>query len=261
MHLKVGIGRAWVVHLSVPQNGRISCHKLDFAVRPPTVPAVAKPPLCGSVLWWVWPHAEASWGDQRINVEAETYALDDLLVELSHASKLHITTQVPVSDRHLAIVAEDIPVRTLLWAIEVATGLQVRTAANSQPPTILLESEGPVKRAYHVDTNVLLPMAGLGYYSPWGTAVGRELVSALPGGSAEPEKEWIGWRFTDLSLLYRNWIEEEWQRTYRIVHGKPPPPLESDDTLVLWTKAVLVSVALLREDGAGMGTEFIFPTL
>jgi hypothetical protein len=74
------------------------------------------------------------------------------------------------------------------------------------------------------------------------------------------EPDAVGWRLSDLPLLYRNWVENEWQQTAEEKSGGGPPHLDPARTNVLWTRAILVSVVLLQPDGSGGGTEITVPT-
>lgn len=261
-HLCAGIGPTWVTHVSTHADTQApSCIKLFVETCPPTEAAIARPPLSGSVLWWAWPYAQADWGGEEITLEAGTYALDDLLAQLSRDCKFDMVARPPASERKLAVVASQMSVRKLLWAIEVALGLPARIVPDSDVPMVLLAPDMTSGGSYHPDYNVLLPMPGLGYWSAADSPIGRKLLSNLEGGPAQEGRDWIGWLFSDLPLLYRNSIREDWERTYQSLYGRPPPPLEPDHTSVLWTKSVRVSVDLQLADGSGGGHEFLLPAL
>ena len=261
-HLCAGIGPTWVTHVSTHADTQApSCIKLFVETCPPTEAAIARPPLSGSVLWWAWPYAQADWGDEQVSLEAGTYALDELLAQLSRDCRADMVARPPASERKLAVVASQMSVRKLLWATEVALGLPARIVPDSKPPIILVASDMGPRAYYHPDYNVLLPMPGLGYWSPADSPIGRKLLSNLEGGPAQEGQDWLGWRFSNLPLLYRNSIREEWKRTYQALYGRPPHPLQPDRTSVLWTKSVCVSVDLQLEDGSGGGSEFVLPAL
>jgi len=260
--LRVGLWPTWVVHVSTRHDGRSSCHKLRLPIRPPTLCVVTQPPLSGSTLWWASPYAEASWGGERVSVKAGTYTLDDLVARLSKASEVDIITRGPASGRRFSVIAADVPVRTLLWATEVAAGLPAHIAEDAEPPIVLIASGGEPTGYYRLDTNVLLPVPGLGYWSPADTPIGRELLSSMPRGPTDKELDQICWRLADLPLLYRNWIAEEWQRKQQLPYGEPGPHhLDPDHTFVLWVKAVLVSVGTYMRTGRGGGYRFPMPAL
>jgi hypothetical protein len=61
-HLSVGIWQSWQAYLSLPGDGAVTWHKLDFGLRPPTPEAIAAPPLADSVLRQSWPHSMPSAG-------------------------------------------------------------------------------------------------------------------------------------------------------------------------------------------------------
>jgi len=260
-HLCVGIWCRWEPHVVTVRNGDHICRKLRFGIRPPTEPAVTASPLSGSVLWWAWSHAAASWGNQPVSVEAGTYALDDLLARLSAVSEVDFVARSPASDRKLAVVASQVRVRELLWAIEIATGLPARTVPNAQPPIIAVGSRGERAETRYRQHNVLVPIPGLGYYSASDSPGGQKLLSAYGGGPTAEGQHWIGWRFSDLPLLYRNWVQEEWERSYEPSDGEPMDQLKPDKTYVLWVKCVLVSISGLAKDGSGRGGEYLVPAL
>lgn len=259
-HLVVGIWPNWVLHLSMQRDGDVICRQLlaGGAISPPT-PAVVPPPLAGSVLWYAWPYSAARWGNERTNVEAGTYTLGDLLAKLSQAGKVRVTAHEDVRHRRVAVVADGVPVRTLLWAIEVGTGLQVRVEPASVATSIVV-AERSSEHTYRGRRNALLPMPDLGYYSPSDSASGRRILEGLPGGRAGPSNHWIGWRLSEMPLLFRKQIEEEWIETCGRFYEKAPP-LDPETTFVLWTKAVMVSVNYQLEDGRGGGIAFPFPAL
>jgi hypothetical protein len=254
--LSVAVWPSWQVHVAA-NNGK--CIRLNFGLRPPTAPAVAEPTLSGSVLWWAWPHCQAAWGDKRVSVAAGTYALRDLARRLTERGELQVSAQPEVANWRLAVAAEDTPVKTLLWAVSVATGLEVQAAAETARAKILVTSDLSREHSFNVDVNSLAPVRGFGYYSCSDPPIGRELLSRLDGGAAGAD--WIGWRLSDLPLLYRNWIQEEWRRTHQLLFDKPAPALDPDATFVLWTKCLLVSIGLMREDASGGGYEFLLPAL
>ena len=260
--LRVGAWPTWVVHVSTRHDGRSSCHKLRLPIRPPTLCVVPEPPLSGSALWWALPYAEASWGSERVSVEAGTYTLHDLVARLSKDSEVDIITRGPASERRFSVIAAEVPVRTLLWATEVAAGLPADIAEDAEPPIVLIASgEGPTGY-YRLDINVLNPIPGLGYWSPADTPIGRELLSSMPRGPTDKQLDQICWRLADLPLLYRNWIAEEWQRKQELPYGEPGPHhLEPDHTFVLWVKAVLVSVGVGTRTGSGTSYGFAMPAL
>ncbi len=258
-HLCVGIWCRWEPHVVTVRNGDRICRKLKFGIRPPTEPVVAGSPLSGSVLWWAWPHAEASWGNERVSVEAGTYTLDDLLARLSAVSEVDIVARSPASETKLTVVASQVCVKELLWAIEIATGLPARTVPDSEPPIIAVGPRGERAEAHYREHNVLVPISGLGYYSASDSPGGRELLSAYEGGPTAEGQHWIGWRFSDLPLLYRNWVQEEWERSYKPSDDEPLDQLKPDETYVLWVKCVLISITGRAKDGGGRGGKYLVP--
>jgi hypothetical protein len=220
---------------------------------------VVKPPLSGSVLWYAWPNAAAAWGSQPISIEAGTYTLAALAGKLKTAG-LDLAVPPDVKDRRVTVVAEDIPIRSLLWAVEVATSVQVKAAPGAQPAALALQSEASPMPAYNAEVNALLPIPGLGYFSASDSDVGQKLLSTLLGGSPGAGGNWIGWRLADLPLLCRNEINDAWRRTQDFLH-EALPPIEPERTYVLWSKSILLSVDYQMEDLSGGGIEFPLPAL
>lgn len=93
------------------------------------------------------------------------------------------------------------------------------------------------------------PSAGL-------TGALRSLQTMAEQGS---EPDGVGWHLRDLPLLYRNWIQDEWQRTVELESKPQSPVLDVSTTDVLWANTILVSVMLQQEDGSGGGVEFVVP--
>ncbi len=260
--LSVGIWCTWRPHVvTTDANDNHICRMLDFGIRPPTEPAIAVAPLSGSVLWWAWPYRDADWGDQTVSIEAGTYALDELLERLSAASGIDIVARAPADGTSLAVCADGIRVRELLWAVEVATGLPAEIMPNSDPPIVALGAGGARSQPRYRDDNVLVPVPGLGYYSASQSPGGSDLLMAYPGGPTEKGKHWIGWRFSDLPLLYRNMVQDEWARSCKLSDAALPASLKPDETYVLWVKCVLVSVGAMASDGSGRGGEYPVPAL
>ena len=115
----------------------------------------------------------------------------------------------------------------------------VEAMARQPLPDSVLRSSGP-----H-------PLAGSGV-----KAALRSLEAMARQGN---EADGVGWHFHDLPLLYRNWIEEEWQRTVELESGAQPPSIRTDGTDVFWAKAILVSIMSQEESGGGRGVEIAVP--
>jgi len=252
-HLSLGIWPTWTLQVATVRNGQVDCIRVGTLPRPPTSTAIPHPPLDGSLLWWAWPAGEA-WGGERIGIAAGTYPLRKLTAELAAAGHCAITVDGNVPDTPLTVAAKDVPLRTLLWAVEAATGFQVRMQT-LDPLSIIVALPARRKFPLHgedIDTNLLLPVAGVGYLSAATTDNGRKMLATLDAPSAE----WIGWHFADLPAMYRNQITRAWQQ------GDPNrPALDPDHTIVLWCKSLLISPGTQQEDGSGGGYEYSLPAL
>jgi hypothetical protein len=257
-HLAIGIWQTWTPHIAVLRDGSTKVHRLMFGIRPPTPLALEEAPLRGSVLWWAWPYAQADWGGKRVSLPPGTYKMPALLNRLSEAGELEIRADGQALGKRFAVVASDVPVRTLLWAMCIAGGLQARVSGDPSSPKVALTTDISREEAYRPQANILGPIPGLGYFSAADSPVCRELLALLQDG--RQGQNWIGWRMSDLPLLYRNEIGEHWQITQKLSRSTPPPASSPEDTLVLWTKAILVSVVSRFEDGTCGGPEFPLPT-
>ena len=192
-----------------------------------------------------------------MSVKAGTYALSELLAKMSKAGKANISAQPGSADTRLAVVAANTPIRILLWSIEVATGLEVRVVEGSRPPTIVVSSD--TSRKPDAQINLLVPIKGLGYFPPLDSPTARELLQWHSAETPESGKYSMGWRLSDLPLLYRSYIDDKaQQRTHKFL----PHPLEPEDTFVLWIRVVYISFGLNFEDGSGGGgPEILLPAL
>ncbi len=265
--LVICVGHGWKMYVLTPQRGQIMSRSFNQGglVSPPTEPAIAQSPLTGSVLWWLWPHAETSWGEERVTVAAGEYTVRELLALLNRASSVTVTIQPGSTERHLAVAAENIAVEELLWAMEVATGLRARKVATSGHPRIILEWQTSSSAAYQAGGEMLAPIPEFGYYTATHSAIGREMLASTQGGPLDQTSTWIGWRLADLPPLYRNWIIELWVAHHRFSDDKPLPPLDPEQTTVLWIKTVSVFIEYQdvprRGGGGSAATQFRFPAL
>lgn len=260
--LAIGVGPRWVAHVAARgEEGYAECVRLFIESEPPTQAAVAAPPLPGSALWWASPYFDAAWGDETVDLKPGIRSLDELTSELCAAGDIDIVVAPSAREMPLAVTASSISLRRLIWAIEVATGLPARLAAGAEPPIVRIGFGKRREDWYHQDYNLLLPIPEVGYWSPSGTPIGQVALPLLQGGPAQHHKQWIGWRFSDLPLLYQNSIRTEWERAHRAARGHDAPAFDAQRTFVLWTQAIKVSIALLDADGGGQGYEFAFPVL
>jgi hypothetical protein len=255
--LSVGIWQTWDLQVCAHVEDEFVRQRLLNRWRPPTPEAIAAPPLAGSPLWWAWPHAEASWGNETLSIAAGRYTLDDILTRLSQASGLAFTAPAEERVRRVAAVAESVPVRSLVWALEIARGLRTRIVPAEGDGKMRIELWPQMGRAN--DRDGLQPIARGAYYSPRLSPVGAELLPRL--GELPPDSYWVGWRYSDLPMLYQDLVADGWQVSFRLHQNADAPPLDPDHTFVLWTKAVLVSLCAASGQGGGASAEFCLPAL
>ena len=260
--LAVEVGPRWVTHVSARgENAYADCVRLFVETEPPTQAAIAAPPLSGSELWWAWPSSDATWGDDVVDLEPGVRSLEQLASELCAAGDIDIVVAPSARDIPLTVMASSMPLRKLMWAIEVATGLPARLAAGADPPIVRIGFGNHRADWYHQDYNVLLPIPEVGYWSLTDAPIGQAALPLLQGGPVDDSKEWIGWRFSALPLLYQKSIQMEWERTHSAMRGCDAPAFDPQRTFVLWTRAIKVSIALLDADGGGQAYEFALPAL
>jgi hypothetical protein len=252
--LSVGIWTSWDVHVCIHQGEQAVCRRPVWSIRPPTPEAVPTPPLPGSPLWWAWPHAEAAWGNETLSVTPGVCTVDDLLARLTAASGLLFPAAAEVRARHVAVAADGVSVRALLWALQVVRGLRTRIVPKEGGDGFSVELWPIVK--YASEDDGLRPIARAVYYSPLLSPVSTELLPKLQ--EVPSETVWIGWRYADLPRLYQELVTDALQRAY---HEEPAPALDPAHTFVIWTKAVVVSPTLLGPNGSGAGMEARFPAL
>jgi hypothetical protein len=254
MHLRIGLWRSWQVYVAVSADQPETSSRLQHGLRPPSVPAIAAPPLKGSVLWWSWPHVEADWGAETVSVSPDTYALADLLTTLEEASGILLDASPDLAQAKVAVGAQDAPVRNLIWALRTALGVEVETEEVQQALTVTFaepEETWPPKER-------LAPLRGLGYYTPLASGIAGHLreLDGDPDGDG-----WLGWRFSDLPLMYREMVDEQWTTDLGAPADRQPLSLNPDATFVIWIKTICVSIELTGQGGGGYGSSCYVPAL
>ncbi len=250
IRLSIGAWCSWKLHVvTTDGSGNRVCRMLPSAPGPPTEPAIAAQPLKGSVLWWAWPYRDADWGQEHLSIEPGEYTVEELLARLSAASGMDIIPRAPAGEITLVVCAENARVADLLWAAEVATGYTADIVPNSEPATVALGPGGTRAQPRYRDQNLLVPIPVLGYYSAAQSPGARELLLDCKGGPVDKDKHWIGWRFSDLPLLYRNLVQEHWTRSCPESDDTASTQLTPDETSVLWVKCVhVLAVTMGRDD-------------
>jgi len=251
-----GIWQSWELVVCTHGAEGVERERLVRSWRPPTPEAIVAPPLAGSPLWWVWPYAEAAWGEERVSLPPDVYSLSDVLAEMRRTSGVAFAPPAGEGARLVMVAAEGIEVRKLLWAVEVALGCRSQTmpeeGGNVTEVALQPDAEQPV------DGDGLRAVARGRYYSPRMSAVGPELLPKLQ--ELPPAAYWVGWRYADLPRLYQDLAADGWQQTVRLHHNTDAPALDLERTFVIWTKAILVAAAV-RTGSGGMEGEFMFPAL
>lgn len=260
-HLCVGMWSGWTVHLvGEGQTGMRLCRKLDVAPSLPTEGVIASPYLSGSPLWFAWSPPARTADEKGFDVRADTYTIGDLAKRLSSWGTTTITADSSVSNTRIFAAAVGAPLRNVLWALGVATGLQTEDETNPTGVTENLVPRGAGTSPTGASRNSFLPVPQIGYYSAADSPVGRTLLFKAndhSGRAGEGSRIWI---LSDLPLLYQNEINEAWKVTSKHF-GESNVAFSPEHTFVLWTQSITVSVELQSADGAGSGVEFAFPVL
>jgi hypothetical protein len=213
------------------------------------------------VQWWLWPHADATWGSETVTIAAGTYTVKELVALLAKVSKGEVLADTNIEDTSVMMIAENISIRQLLWAISIVTGLQVKVLP-TDPYQVLLTSKTPPGEGYNPHRNEFTPKPPRDFYfTPAASLLGRSLLSTLEGGTNQPDRYWIGWRFAELPLLYRNWITGSEPGVEQGAKEHATAQLNPDHSLVIWAKAIYLSVDIQAQDGSGQGIEFMLPAL
>lgn len=260
--LVVGMWTRWRLYIWPGRRVARRAYPASFTIEPPTPVVVDEPALAGSVLWWLWPHADAEWGTQPVSVEAGTFSLGELLARLSAGTGVQISAEAEYAEQEVSVVASDVPLRHLLWAMEIATGRQLRGVPPEAPQTFLFAgqrtrlpaSQGP---------DPFLQLPGLGCPSPWDSEGGAELLSQWRGRNGPQIGNWVGWRLAELPAVYRWMIDGIWSRgaKFRDDMADPEAPLSPQDAVVIWLRCVLVHPALRSEWAGWAGPELLIPVV
>ena len=97
------------------------------------------------------------------------------------------------------IAARDAQVAGALWAIETAMGVPVAVGDGAGAKAALHRRREMVPMG-------LCALAEGGYVTPLATAAGREVLAK--SRLVVPEATWLGWRVSEMPLLYRNIVLE-----------------------------------------------------
>jgi hypothetical protein len=220
------------------------------------------------MLWWLWPYADADWGHQLLNIPPGTYCVQALCMLMTDASGEIIRIADDVEAPRLAVAARNVPLRNLLWAVEVASGLPLRELTHERELTFVFAARrvinSPESRADRV-----LRLPAEGYRPPIRTSFGQFLIDKADG-PGKTASEWsIGWRYANMPLLYRELFRDKWSETRRYIVDWGASDGEWDaaamaalqNGYVMWVRHILVSVELLWPNGAGGGAELRLPVL
>lgn len=206
-------------------------------------------PLPGSMLWWLWPYTTAGWADKPVpGLESKTYSYPELVRRVSSRTEASFDIEASTEDvtaRRVHVFAASPTVGSLLWAIEVTSGLQLRVTSQEPLAGILTHRRHP-DAGRRPDSWVSLP--GQGYLNPFRTSVGRWMSerssvwdAGLPSNAA--------WRLSDLPPIY------EWGLVKRALERQSVRGARKEDITIVWTRGVKMGIGRKQQ----AGTEFLLP--
>ncbi|GAG39939.1 unnamed protein product, partial [marine sediment metagenome] len=214
------------------------------------------------VLWWYWPYALAE------DVAADEVTVEPVRASLDELVKLEpLSSFVDVSEEadrgvgeELLVCARNGPVRDLLWALEVATGLQAKLGPPGEVPRWSFVGDRWPGDPERPDMLVRLP--SLGCRSPYHTPAGRARLGSPAAAPLIPRPPAPAYHLADLPAILRS----------RILRNFPPPGSldlapETDyeelaaegRIVVLWAQGVHLEPALQEPDGSGTCAEINLP--
>ena len=261
--LQIGMWVTWALELSVPRADGRATYMSPHAIRPPTPETCPGPLLAGSVLWWESPYVFSEWGDTDVTVEPGVYGLGDLFRIVCGMTDVDVIVSGTHEEDQVAVAAHKVPINCLVWAVEAATGLPVKPVPGSMPLILQMGSADVGCYAEFGHPHTAFPsLPSIGY---WVAAPGCHLAEedrAWVG--PEGDACWLGWRYPDLSLLYRNWVREQWVRM-----GKQEPATDEaidatlSESFVIWRRCVDVDTSGTRgnERAGGVQGHWYLPLL
>lgn len=228
--------------------------------RPPT--ELLPEPIRASILWCRWPHAlSGRLEDRTVSLGPLRGTLDELLEagEEPLMQWVELAGDAPGAWRALLVSAREAPLGHLLWALEVATGLQVSDLAESELAEWALTADRFPDRAERPDRLLRLP--SLQCRSPHRTPAGAALLAtSAPGMRDGPTM-----------AAYAVGALPEWLRT-RVIDALPPPghvglPASGayetwgreGRMMVLWSEGVYVEAGVFEADGSGSAVSVDLP--
>lgn len=198
---QISLDRGWIAYLADRGSTPVRTWTARTPLRPPVTGAVACEALSGSPLWYLWPYSGAGWGAERVSVPAGAYDIGGLCSAVADQTSVTIALAAGLRQRRVACSAEGVALRDLLWAVEVATGYQLRAVPAGRPEALLFAEQRP--RGERQEPDALLRAPGAGCPN----AEGLDLVLGVaPQGSARWPRSAIDpvtYRLAELPCVYR----------------------------------------------------------
>lgn len=259
--LMVGVYPQQVVYKVRRNKDKVSVDQFDIFIHPPTEAAVEAPKIRGSLLWWIWPHADATWGEDAVSLSPSTYSLKDLAAKLGEVTSWKIELDKQAPNTQLAVTAREMSLRKFLWTVAVASGLQVRVFPGAKvvflTPHSDQQSEGQDASG---QLGSLLQLPGSGYATSLNNDALQEVLESNEDFNSAHEDKTLGWKFSELPLLYREMLAEKSMGEQTGLNDRANASVEQN-TSVFWVQGIHVSVGLFTQDLSGGGEAFFFPAL
>jgi hypothetical protein len=211
-------------------------------------------PLSGSVLWWYWPHALSGQLDaDLVTVDPVRASLEEIVKLLRPAGVIALDDPaVSAATEPLFVAARSVPIGHLVWALEIATGLQAKARGEDGRLAWRFVIDRYPGRADRTDMLLRLPSLGCGSPVEAPAAKARfdarlapviahnmKTLSAIarqPVGQFLPEPRWYGFSAETYEKL-----------------------AEEGTVVLLWAPGMRLAIAALEPDGSGLGTTIDLP--
>lgn len=227
-----------------------------FFASPPEPLALDKRTQPGSLLWWLWPYTRVAWAEKSVTgLKSKTYALTQLLEAISSRTQLsyfideRAAANYHARPIHLFVGSPDLG--SLLWGIEVASGLQLRTVGED-PPVGLFTLQRRPSREMGPECWTSLPARG--YRSPLRTAAGAALIMRTGVVGNKPLPLQAVWALSDLPPIY------EWGLVTPALKKEGTPVLRKEAITLIWAGGLELRIEK-RRGAHGVGFHFDLPVL
>lgn len=240
--------RCWSWYVCMPRPEGTVSWALGEGSSPPSPGALPVAPSRETLLWLLWPFAEAPWAQSRVDVTPGIHTLGALCGAIREQTEVDLVVDPSLLEREIACAAQSARVTELLWAVATAGGLYARFVPGPGQGTLVLSGAiGPEARE---PGSAELPPDWLRLLVSSGYRPAQELPSVasftmqpwpghgtVPGGGMA-----VAWRLKDVPDLYRGHIEG---RLASPMHrSEETPPLDRERAVLVWVWGIEVNVVL-----------------